>query len=513
MHRLSLLLIDLLLIIFATVSALILRDNLVFSFSRLLLLLPYLGLTLAVAVPILIVSGLNQSIWRLSAMPDYLRVVLAVLLIVIAAITLGFVVNRLEAVARSLPILQGILMVFALVGVRVLIRLRHIARVPKQTRFDGHGPAENILIVGLNRITELYLQSVAEFANDRIRIAGLLGQRERHAGRLVRQYKVLGIPDEVATIMRSLEVHGVLIDRIVVTTSFDRLSKAAQAALLDVERTSSTKLDFFAERVHLDPRSGCEDGKIASRNASTSGNGSIAFHTVDPGVLGSSGYWRAKRIMDFVVAACMLVVALPASLLVAMLVAIDIGLPTTFWQQRPGLGGRPFKLYKFRTMAAAHDAHGRRVPDHERLSIIGRFLRRTRLDELPQLYNILIGEMSFVGPRPLLPADQSPAFAARLLVRPGLTGWAQVVGGREISAADKAALDIWYVHNASFFLDLTIVARTLPMVLLGERVNIEAIHRAWRDLRQAGICSANPHGEVNDFISTSGPTGATEQAA
>src|SRR5262249_44688585 len=160
-------------------------------------------------------------------------------------------------------------------------------------------------------------------------------------------------------------------------------------------------------------------------------------------------YWRIKRMMDFAGAACLLVVGLPLAVLVAMLVAIDVGLPATFWQERPGFGGSPFKLYKFRTMSAAHDTEGRRVPDQERLSMIGRFLRRARLDELPQLYNILVGEMSFVGPRPLLPVDQHPAHAARLLVRPGLTGWAQVIGGREISAEDKTALDVWYVHNAS----------------------------------------------------------------
>jgi lipopolysaccharide/colanic/teichoic acid biosynthesis glycosyltransferase len=172
---------------------------------------------------------------------------------------------------------------------------------------------------------------------------------------------------------------------------------------------------------------------------------------------------------------------------VAILVAIDVGLPVVFWQQRPGFNGRPFKLYKFRTMAAAHKANGERMPDDQRTSDIGRFLRRTRLDELPQLFSILTGEMSFIGPRPLLPVDQSAAYAARLLVRPGLTGWAQVKGGREISAADKAALDVWYVLNASLALDLEIVAHTIKMVLFGDKVDAIAIRRAWRELQQAGM--------------------------
>ena len=144
--------------------------------------------------------------------------------------------------------------------------------------------------------------------------------------------------------------------------------------------------------------------------------------------------------------------------------------------------------YKFRTMGAAHDACGRRRSDEERLSPIGAFLRRTRLDELPQLFSILSGHMSFVGPRPLLPIDQPAEYAARLLVRPGLTGWAQINGGRAIAAGDKAALDVWYVHHISLALDLRVLVSTVPMVLFGERVTEGAIAQAWRDLQAAGVC-------------------------
>jgi lipopolysaccharide/colanic/teichoic acid biosynthesis glycosyltransferase len=166
---------------------------------------------------------------------------------------------------------------------------------------------------------------------------------------------------------------------------------------------------------------------------------------------------------------------------VALFVAASVGFPVIFWQRRPGLGGRSFHLYKFRTMGAAHSADGRRLTDAERVHRVGNFLRRTRLDELPQLLNILRGDMSFVGPRPLLPRDQ-PKSCARLLVRPGLTGWAQVVGGRDIPPEDKAALDVWYVRNASLLLDLEIVLRTAPIVFFGERISERLIARARREL-------------------------------
>jgi lipopolysaccharide/colanic/teichoic acid biosynthesis glycosyltransferase len=129
-------------------------------------------------------------------------------------------------------------------------------------------------------------------------------------------------------------------------------------------------------------------------------------------------------------------------------------------------------------MRACHDAEGNRIPDQLRSSKIGSLLRRSRLDELPQLYNILVGEMSFVGPRPLLPVDQPQGPDSRLLVRPGLTGWAQVNGGRDIPPEDKAALDVWYIMNASIWLDILILLRTLDMMVLGERTNPDAIQIA-----------------------------------
>jgi lipopolysaccharide/colanic/teichoic acid biosynthesis glycosyltransferase len=198
-------------------------------------------------------------------------------------------------------------------------------------------------------------------------------------------------------------------------------------------------------------------------------------------------YWRAKRVADLVAAACLIVVLAPIALAVALVVLYDVGFPLLFWQERPGAWGRPFKLYKFRTMAAAYNAKGERVPDDQRLSAIGWYLRRLRLDELPQLFNILLGNMSFVGPRPLLPIDQSQSYASRLLVRPGLTGWAQVNGGRGLSPSDKAALDIWYVRNASFSLDLRILFATIPVLLRGESASPDAVQHAWSQLKE---CSA-----------------------
>jgi lipopolysaccharide/colanic/teichoic acid biosynthesis glycosyltransferase len=192
-------------------------------------------------------------------------------------------------------------------------------------------------------------------------------------------------------------------------------------------------------------------------------------------------------VADALLGSVLIVCLAPLFFLTGLVVLVDIGPTLIFWQVRPGAHGRPFKLYKFCTMREAYDRSGRRIPDAQRISAIGRALRRTRIDELPQLFNIVRGEMSFVGPRPLLAADQPHEHSARLGVRPGLTGWAQVNGGREISAADKAAMDLWYILNAGFALDLLIMAATLRMMVLGDRVNVAAVHDAWRELISSGV--------------------------
>jgi len=201
-------------------------------------------------------------------------------------------------------------------------------------------------------------------------------------------------------------------------------------------------------------------------------------------------YWPVKRLLDVVGACVGLAVLGPVLAVAAVPLACSVGLPVLFWQQRPGLGGRPFRLYKLRTMRPAHDHSGRLLTDAERTSGVGTFIRRTHLDEVPQLVNVLAGNMSFIGPRPLLPRDQVACDRARLLVRPGLTGWAQVTGGRAISAGDKAALDVWYIQNATFALDVSIAVRTAGIVLFGERVDHAAIARVWENLNSTGTVAS-----------------------
>jgi lipopolysaccharide/colanic/teichoic acid biosynthesis glycosyltransferase len=180
-----------------------------------------------------------------------------------------------------------------------------------------------------------------------------------------------------------------------------------------------------------------------------------------------------KRLVDAAVAAGALVVLSPLLLAVAVLVRVRLGEPVLFRQRRPGLHGRPFVMVKFRTMREARDARGAALPDAERLTPLGRFLRASSLDELPELWNVLRGDMSLVGPRPLLMEYlplYTPEQARRHEVRPGITGWAQVNGRNAISWEEKFALDVWYVDNRSLALDARILVATLARVFRREGI-------------------------------------------
>jgi lipopolysaccharide/colanic/teichoic acid biosynthesis glycosyltransferase len=183
-----------------------------------------------------------------------------------------------------------------------------------------------------------------------------------------------------------------------------------------------------------------------------------------------------KRFFDFVAALILLAIFSLPIVVVAILVALKLGTPILFRQKRPGLNGEPFEMMKFRTMLNAVDSSGRPLPDEQRLTRFGRLLRATSLDELPELYNVLRGEMSLVGPRPLLMQylDRYTAEQARRHeVRPGITGWAQVNGRNAISWERKFELDVWYVDHQSFLLDLKILAMTLAKVLRRDGITAE----------------------------------------
>jgi sugar transferase EpsL len=183
---------------------------------------------------------------------------------------------------------------------------------------------------------------------------------------------------------------------------------------------------------------------------------------------------KIKRVFDFTVALIGIIIFSVVMLVTALLIRIYLGKPVIFKQERPGLHGKPFYVYKFRSMTDEVDEHGELLPDEERLPKLGKIIRKLSLDELPQLFNVLKGELSLVGPRPLL-MEYLPLYsteqARRHEVKPGITGWAQVNGRNAITWEEKFELDVWYVDHQSFWLDLKILGLTVLKVVKSEGIN------------------------------------------
>ena len=183
-----------------------------------------------------------------------------------------------------------------------------------------------------------------------------------------------------------------------------------------------------------------------------------------------------KRLFDLIVSISALIVLFPILLITALLVRVKLGSPILFTQERPGLNGKTFKMMKFRTMLDAADKYGNQLPDSQRMTSFGSFLRSASLDELPGLFNLLKGDMSLVGPRPLL-VQYLPLYNAeqtrRHNVRPGITGWAQVNGRNAISWEQKFSFDVWYVENQSFWLDFKILLLTVKKVFVREGISAD----------------------------------------
>ncbi len=188
-----------------------------------------------------------------------------------------------------------------------------------------------------------------------------------------------------------------------------------------------------------------------------------------------------KRLFDLVISLVLVILLLPLLAVLAVLVYVDLGSPVLFRQQRPGLLGKPFTFFKFRTMNNRTDENGQLLPDADRLSGFGRFLRKTSLDELPQFFNVIKGDMSLVGPRPLLMEYLELYTAGQMRrhdVKPGITGWAQVNGRNAIGWEEKFSLDLWYVDNCSFTVDVRIILLTIIKIVKRDGINQQGMATA-----------------------------------
>jgi lipopolysaccharide/colanic/teichoic acid biosynthesis glycosyltransferase len=474
---------DLLLAALSPLLALYIRDAYILSYKGASTVAIYCLVSFIFALIAFAAFGIRDGMPRYFSVHDAFDLAKAVLVAELMTCVVLFTFTRLEGIPRSTPVIHALILGAGLVTARALAHITE--RDKKLADRTGRTVSEHIILIGMSDLSSLYMKALEAFASGRQRVVAVLDERPTSIGRSVNGVRVFGPPAHLHSLIEEFAVHGIHIDRVVVGGEADSLS---DAELKEIERVCAHRnlnLEYVARLFGFIPEETPPQATLESELA--------------PSVVGAPDfalpvYFRFKRLIDFCATLVLVLVLLPLWILVACLVFLDVGSPVFFWQQRTGLNDSNFLLHKFRTLRPPFDWRGQKIPEEQGLSWIGRLLRKTRLDELPQLLNVLVGDMSLIGPRPLLLQDQPTASTMRLMVRPGITGWAQVNGGTLLSAEDKTVLDEWYICNASPWLDLRIIVMTALSLTRGDRRSERALAQA-RKLK-----NTRPVGQESDSV-------------
>jgi lipopolysaccharide/colanic/teichoic acid biosynthesis glycosyltransferase len=412
------------------------------------------------------VLGIGGTIARYISESDLRNIAKAVLAGELMTATVLFTLTRLEGIPRSIPAIHALILGAALIAYRGLANF-----ASRQSRYADKlrgATNENVILIGLNDWSVLIMKYLKAQVPRR-RLIAMLDENPRWIGRSVDGVQVFGPPTHLGAVIDEFATHGVHTDWVIVGGA---PSEVTEETATEVRRTCAQQGVRLIFVPRLDALGSVERCSLVGQHFDR------LPHSHFPSGIRISQYFSFKRIIDIVIVSILILALLPVLIMTALLVLVDVGWPVFFWQQRTGQVGRELQLYKLRTLRAPFDRQGRRILEEQRLSRIGRLLRQTRFDELPQLFNVLVGDMSLIGPRPLLPRDQPPNSRLRLEVRPGITGWAQVNGGILLSATEKDALDVWYIRNASLWLDLRIIRMTFTSLLRNDRRCDEALGKA-----------------------------------
>lgn len=419
----------------------------------------YCAISLAASLIAFLIFRTREGMTHLFSVHDALEVAKAVLVSELVTCVVLFSVTRLEGIPRSTPLIHALLLSAGLVIGRAFVRMMHPDDAAAPRKAEG-GAVEHIVMIGSSRLSSLYISFLRAYAPERYRVVAILDDRAEMIGRSIAGVRVLGPAAHLLPMIEEFKEHGIVIGRVIVGGDEFYLAPEVQADLERVALEYKMHLEFVPRLIGLDAIESAAGPAGVRRPASI------------PASFTLPSYFRIKRAIDLIVGLTLILALLPVLLAVSVVVLLDVGSPVFFWQRRAGRHGQIFQMHKFRTLKPAFDVYGRPYATTDRMSFVGTALRKCRLDELPQLLNVLVGDMSLIGPRPLLPQDQPPNAALRLSVRPGITGWAQVNGGKLLSPAEKNALDEWYIRNASVWLDLKIVGKTIMFMLTGERPQI-----------------------------------------
>jgi lipopolysaccharide/colanic/teichoic acid biosynthesis glycosyltransferase len=445
--------------------ALHLRGALILSAEDIEGTVVYCGVAFVFALISFLAFRIGDAVPRHFSLHDAFNILKATVATALATTVVLFSFTRLEGIPRSLPALQVLLLAAGLFAARAVMML--VDNEGQITEHPSHGEVEHIIMIGSTKLSSLYIKLLGAYAPLHRRVIAVLDGKQKLIGRAMSGVPIVASPQHLAEIIEELAVHGVYTDRVIIGGDEDFLSQEMLNHVRLVCERREIALDFVPRLIGLNdlssPRYHTAPALLPTQQSPT---------------LALPPYFQIKRVIDCIVALVGITIFLPILLAASGLVLLGLGSPVLFWQERIGRDGRNFRLYKFRTLRPPFDRRGQPVPNDQRTSWIGRLLRESRVDELPQLFNVLVGQMSLIGPRPLLPEDQPKNASLRLMVRPGVTGWAQVNGGKLITPEEKGALDDWYVQKASLGLDLRIALLTLRFVITGERRSEPAVSEA-----------------------------------
>lgn len=409
---------------------------------------------------------LSEGMSRFFSVHDVTAICGAVLSSVAITSVFMFTFTRLDGIPRSTPAIYAMVLGAGLIIARAFHRVV-IAETPVEAMNLRPDRLRNIVVVGADRFSSAAIKLLACQKPSTARVVAVLDERPKLIGRSISGVRVAGSIHDLEGILDEYAIHGVEIDQVL--HSAEAVSPDALIVLEEACTAREIEFRSIADAFNLTAAVGAGAAPPARRS--------------EPVKAAIPAYFGVKRVVDVFASLALLIALAPVALIVAALVLVDVGTPLLFWQERIGRNGRRFLLYKFRTYRAPFDWRGEPVDEADRLSSIGRFIRATRLDEIPQLLNILVGDMGLIGPRPLLPKDQPCDPTIRLMARRGITGWAQVNGGNFVTPEEKDALDSWYIRHASIWIDLKIIAHTLIIVVTGERFDRRAVADAltWRE--------------------------------
>lgn len=406
---------------------------------------------------------------------DASKIVRATLFSVTATAAFAFTITRMDQIPRSVPAIHFLTLLAILLGLRLFPRKLAQHRELRVAADISHYNEKNVIVVGAGSIASLYIGFLESTPTAGWRVAAILDDSKWLQGRAILGHTIVGGTQDAEALCDDFAQHGLRIWGVAVCEHDRDRAMEYRKRLEPLCRSRGLQLELLVDKL------GVFDNEL----------GVLDSH-IRPMILPRAGYLRIRRIFELMIATLSVLVFLPVLTLTGLLVFTSVGSPVIFWQRRVGRNARTIFVYKFKTMRNAVDSKGRVLSANERSTRIGEILRATRIDEIPQLFNVIKGDMAIIGPRPLMPVDQPVDPTLRLAVAPGLTGWAQINGGKLVSAEEKNSLDEWYVQNASLRLDAEIVWRTFLTVLRGDRRNEDQLAAAMTRARKDQMWRSAP---------------------